>query len=67
MTRNELEEWDAVLIARWRRFERIAREIADGIPFQMLADIYLNQFEAAKEEATERERAARQDIATIER
>jgi hypothetical protein len=41
----ELEEWDAVRIARWRRFERIARQIADGIPFQMLASIYLNDFE----------------------
>lgn len=63
----ELEDWDAVLIARWRRFERIAREIADGIPFQMLASIYLNDYEARKEEAAERERAANQDIATVAR
>lgn len=42
----DLEEWDAVRLARWRKFERIAREIADGIPFQMLASLYLNEFEA---------------------
>ncbi len=41
----ELEDWDAILLARWRKFERIAREIADGIPYQMLSLIYINLFE----------------------
>lgn len=31
-----LEEWDAVMLMRWRRFEKYARQGADEIPFQML-------------------------------
>ena len=61
----DIEEWDAIRLARWRRFERIAREIADGVPFQVLSSIYINEYEAARDEAAERERAARQDIATV--
>ena len=60
----DIEEWDAVRLARWRKFERIARDIADGIPVQMLSSLYINEYEWAKDEAEERERAARQDIAT---
>jgi hypothetical protein len=46
----DIEEWDAILLARWRKFERIARDIADSIPFQMLASIYMNDFEAWADE-----------------
>jgi hypothetical protein len=46
----EIEEWDAILLARWRKFERIAREIADGVPLQMLLSIYINAFEAWADE-----------------
>ena len=46
----DIEEWDAVLIARWGKFERIAREIADGIPRQMIDSIYINAFEAWSDE-----------------
>lgn len=50
----EIDEWDAVRLGRWRRFERIAREIADGIPHQMLVSIYINAFAAwADEQADE--------------
>lgn len=31
-----LEEWDAVMLMRWRRFEKYARQGADDIPYQML-------------------------------
>lgn len=31
-----LEEWDAIMLGRWRRFERYARQGADDIPYQML-------------------------------
>lgn len=31
-----LEEWDAIMLARWRRFEKYARQGADDIPYQML-------------------------------
>jgi hypothetical protein len=60
-----IEDWDAVRLARWRRFERIARSIADGIPIQMLSLIEINAYESAREEAEEAARAARQDIATL--
>lgn len=45
-----VEEWDAILLARWRKFERIAREIADDVPYQMLGLIYLNDFEVWADE-----------------
>ncbi len=61
----EIEDWDAIRIARWRKFERIARDIADGIPFQVLSLIYINDYEWAKAEEAESARAARQDIATV--
>lgn len=46
----DVETWDAVLLARWRRFERIARDIADGVPHQVLCSLYLNEFESWREE-----------------
>lgn len=61
----DIEEWSAVHLARWRRFERIARELADGVPLQTLCLIEINDYEWARDEEEERERAARQDIATI--
>jgi hypothetical protein len=39
-----------VQLARWRRFERIGREIADGIPYQMLSLIEINDFERWSDE-----------------
>lgn len=61
----DIEEWDAIRLARWRKFERIARDIADGIPYQVISAIYINHYQWAKEEAEEAARAARQDIATV--
>lgn len=61
----DIEEWDAVRLARWRKFERIAREIADGIPYQVASSLYINEYRYAKEEAAEAARAAREDIATV--
>jgi hypothetical protein len=63
----ELEEWDAVRIARWRKFERIARDIADGIPYQVLSLVYINDYGWARTEREESARAANQDIATVGR
>lgn len=50
----EIEEWDAVALAKWRRFERVARAIAADIPYQILSSVYLNDFEAWKDEEMER-------------
>jgi hypothetical protein len=63
----DLEDWDAVLLARWRKFERIARDIADGIPYQVLSLLYINDYEWAQDEQREAARAANLDIATLER
>lgn len=62
----DLEDWDAVLLARWRKFERIARSIADEIMAHVVESIYINAWEWWKQEAAERERAATQGIATKE-
>jgi hypothetical protein len=61
----DIDEWDAVRLARWRKFERIARDIADGIPYQVLSSVYINEYEFARDEQAERERAANEDIATV--
>ncbi len=63
----DIEDWDAVRIARWRRFERIARDIAAGIPAQVISLVYINDWQWQQDEQAERDRAARQDIATVER
>jgi hypothetical protein len=60
----DIEEWDAVRLARWRKFERIARSVADGIPLQMLGSIEINAFGWAMDEQEERARAEREGIAT---
>ena len=50
----EIEEWDAVRVAKWRKFERIAKEIAAGVPFQILSSLYLNQFDQWSDEEDDR-------------
>lgn len=42
----DIEDWDAIRLAKWRKFERYARQIADGVPYQMLARIYDTDFRA---------------------
>jgi hypothetical protein len=61
----ELEDWDAVQLAKWRKFEKRARSIAADIPYQLVQSIYLNAWEAEQAERVERARAAMQGIATI--
>ena len=48
-----LEEWDAILLGKWRKFERIAREIADGVPAQMVTLLLFNVWEPMQEEHAE--------------
>ncbi len=40
-----LEEWDAIALGRWRRFELYAKAYASDIPRQMLDSFYVNEFE----------------------
>ena len=59
----DLDEWDAVLLAKWRKFAKWARAGADDIPYQM-ADLYLMNF--AEEIHTRELKAARdQDICEL--
>jgi hypothetical protein len=44
ITRADAESWDAIGLARWRKFARVARETADNVPYQYLSLIYLNKF-----------------------
>jgi hypothetical protein len=62
----DLDDWDAVQLAKWRKFERYARNLADDVMYQVVSSVYLNDWEWRKDEAAERERAARQDIATVQ-
>ena len=63
----DIDEWDAVRLARWRRFERIARGIADDIPYLCLSSrsTRTNGKQASKRPQRSRGCAARQDIATV--
>jgi hypothetical protein len=45
---DDVDEWDAVALAKWRKFAKYARNIADGIPEQMVYCIELNEFEQWK-------------------
>ncbi len=49
----DLEEWDAILLARWRKFERVARDISQNVPYQMLGSLYENEWETAEAERAE--------------
>lgn len=49
-----IEEWDAVALAKWRRFERYAEQITRGIPEQMVYSIAANEWEAAEAHRVER-------------
>lgn len=40
----DIDDWDAVMLAKWRKFERAATSIADGIWSQVFSLIYLNVF-----------------------
>ena len=60
----DIEEWDAVQLSKWRKFERYARDLADYVMAEMISLLYINDYEWERDEGIERERAANQDIAT---
>jgi hypothetical protein len=62
---GDVDEWDAVALAKWRKFERFARATAAHIMADVIDSIYVNEFCWALDEEAERERAANQDIATV--
>ena len=44
-TRETVEGWDAVAVARWTKFAKYARQTVDDMPYQYLSLIYMNVFE----------------------
>lgn len=40
----DLDEWDAVALAKWRKFERWAKLYAADVPYQMVASVFYNEF-----------------------
>lgn len=45
----DLEDWDAIMLAKWRKFERYAGQVVEGIPYDMASIVYLNVFLASEE------------------
>ena len=41
----DFDYWDAIDLGKWRKFEKLAKAVADGIPEAMMTDIYINEFE----------------------
>ena len=50
---DDIADWDAVALAKWRKFARYADQLARGIPEQMVYSIAANEWEAAREKAQE--------------
>lgn len=42
---DDPEEWDAIALAKWRRFERLARGLADSVMTNVVGSIYINEFD----------------------
>lgn len=61
---GDVAEWDAVALAKWAKVARIAREIADGIPYQMVSLVAINIFAPWLEEQAERHAAADEMLGT---
>ena len=42
----DVDQWDAVNVAKWAKIERVAREIAAGVNAQVVLSVYLNEYSA---------------------
>lgn len=51
----DLEDWDAVMLGKWRRFERAARETADDIPTRTALLIAINVYPEWRKRETTRD------------
>lgn len=40
----DIDSWDAIMLGRWRRFEKWARQQADGIPYGMADALAMNDY-----------------------
>lgn len=52
---GDVDDWDAVQLAKWRKWERFARDTANYVMSEILVSLYLNEWEAFR--ADEREEA----------
>lgn len=50
----DFDSWDAVMLAKWAKFCRIARDIADDVPYQMVWIIAVNVYERRMARESER-------------
>ncbi len=50
---DDIADWDAVALAKWRRFEKYARAIAHGVPEQMVYSLACNEWETEQNERAE--------------
>jgi hypothetical protein len=60
----DVDEWDAIFLAKWHKFERWTRDAANYIMAGVVESVWINEYEWQLQEAIERERAANQDVAT---
>jgi hypothetical protein len=41
----DFDSWDAIMLGKWARFAKLARSLADDVPYAMAELFYLNRFE----------------------
>jgi hypothetical protein len=51
---DDVAGWDAVALAKWRKFERLARDLADYVPNEMAMVLVLNTYQVWKEDEDRR-------------
>ncbi len=47
---KDFESWNAVDLAKWAKFAKACRSLADDIPYQFVSNVYHNVFLTAEEE-----------------
>jgi hypothetical protein len=61
----DLDEWDAVLLGKWRRFERYVRAIVDDQGYRMADMAWANMYEAEQDELRKRVQAEAWESVTV--
>lgn len=46
----DIEDWDAILLAKWRKFHRYVIEIKAGFPWSVAWQLYANAYESWRED-----------------
>jgi hypothetical protein len=47
----DFDSWDAIDLAKWRKFELAAKAIAADVPYQMVVSLYMNEYEYIRDNA----------------